>query len=108
MKTITLHLPDSLNLSEEEIRKLLAAKLVEAGQLSPEQAEQWPATETAKLVGHPTTEAEASEIKHLIGLYYAEKATAAMDALWDENGWTAETMEQWLTERMRSSTRKAS
>ncbi|HEX8350211.1 MAG TPA: hypothetical protein VF598_09620 [Hymenobacter sp.] len=108
MKTITLQLPDNLNLSEEDIRQLLAAKLVETGQISPEQAVQWPATEAASLANHPMTEAEAAEIKHLIGLYYAEKATAAMDALWEKNGWTAETMEQWLTEKMRSSDRKAS
>lgn len=102
MKKITLVLPDNLNISEEEVRQLLAAKLVQDGRLSPEQAKQWPASEATALIGRPTTEAEAAEIKHLVGLYYAEKATRLFDELWDQNGWTAETMQEWVQEHMRT------
>lgn len=97
MKTVTLHLPDSIQLTEQQLQELLLQKLSETK----------PATAAAtEAVQVPTR--DAAEIRHLIGLYYAEKATAAMDALWEEKGWSAETMEQWLSERMRSSSRRAS
>ncbi|GAB2767999.1 hypothetical protein HNQ93_000103 [Hymenobacter luteus] len=98
MKTIVLQLPDSVQLSEEQLQELLLQKLAESTSTVP------PGDSTAVRV--PSQ--DAAEIRHLIGLYYAEKATAAMDALWDEKGWSAETMEQWLIETMRSSKRKAS
>lgn len=98
MKTIVLQLPDSVQLSEEQLQELLLQKLAEVTAAS--------SATGSTAVQVPTQ--DAAEIRHLIGLYYAEKATAAMDALWDEKGWSAETMEQWLNERMRSSKRKAS
>ena len=108
MKSITLVLPDDFNLTEEEARQMLAAKLVETGRLSAKQAEQWPATQTVKLVDRPMTEADAAEIKHLIGLYYAEKAANMVDELWEKNGWTAETMHNWVQEHMRTPYRRES
>lgn len=36
------------------------------------------------------------EIKKLLAKYFAEKATAEADRLWDERGWTNETMKEWL------------
>ena len=36
------------------------------------------------------------EIKDMLSNYFAEKASDEMDKLWDEKGWTNETMDQWL------------
>jgi len=38
------------------------------------------------------------EIKEILANYFAEKATDEMDRLWDEKGWSNETMEEWLQE----------
>lgn len=38
------------------------------------------------------------EIKDLLANYFAEKATEEMDRLWDERGWSNETMKQWVKE----------
>ncbi len=38
------------------------------------------------------------EIKHILSNYFAEKATMEMDKLWEKNGWTNDTMQQWLKE----------
>ena len=108
MRTITLVLPDDVNVSEEEIRQLLAAKLVEEGRLSLEQAKQWPTPEVGTPGKPAATEAEAAEIKHLIGLYYAEKATRLVDELWEQHEWTAETMHEWIREHMRTPYRRDS
>ncbi|MBO3271637.1 hypothetical protein [Hymenobacter defluvii] len=104
MKTVVLHvqLPDSVELTEQQLQALLLEKLFERD--SPAKADSNDAASEAVQV--PAK--DAADIRHLIGLYYAEKATAAMDALWKKNGWTAETMQQWLREKMRSSSRKAS
>ncbi len=45
---------------------------------------------------------ELLEIKSILSAYFAEKATKEMDRLWDEKGWTQETMQQWLNEHMRT------
>lgn len=36
------------------------------------------------------------EIRNLLSRYFADRATNEMDKLWEEKGWTNETMEQWL------------
>lgn len=98
MKTIVLQLPDSVQLSEQELQEFLLQKL----------AEKASSTQQADTTAVQVRAEDADEIRHLIGLYYAEKAANLMDKLWEQNGWTAETMEQWLSERMRSTRRKAS
>lgn len=36
------------------------------------------------------------EIRDLLAGYFAEKASVEMDKLWEEKGWTNETMDAWL------------
>lgn len=36
------------------------------------------------------------EINDILSKYFADKATQEMDRLWEENGWTNETMREWL------------
>ena len=46
-------------------------------------------------------ESQLDEIKVLLGNYFASKATDEMDRLWEENGWSDETMTQWTGEHLR-------
>jgi hypothetical protein len=46
-------------------------------------------------------ESQLEEIKVLLGNYFASKATDEMDRLWEENGWSDETMTQWTGEHLR-------
>jgi hypothetical protein len=43
MKTVTLHLPDSLEMNNKEVILFTAAKLYECGELSLGQAAKWSA-----------------------------------------------------------------
>ncbi len=47
-------------------------------------------------------EAQMIEIKLLLSKYFADKASDEMDNLWDANGWTDETMDDWANEDLRS------
>jgi plasmid replication initiation protein len=47
-------------------------------------------------------EKELSDIRKLISLYYAKLATLEADKVWDEKGWTNETMEEFLKTHMRT------
>jgi hypothetical protein len=42
------------------------------------------------------------DIRALLTRYFAESATKEMDRLWDERGWTQETMKQWANEQQRT------
>jgi hypothetical protein len=42
------------------------------------------------------------EIRNLLANYLAEKATAEMDRLWEENQWNEKTIEEWSKEHMRT------
>ena len=97
MRTVTVQLPDSVNLSEAEIQELILANV--AGQRS---AVDPSATDLTALLGRPLSSAEANDIRHLVGLYYAERATQLVDELWDEKSWTADTMHEWLREHLRT------
>jgi len=59
--------------------------------------------ELATWLGRPVSAEELADIRHLIGLYYAERAADLVDAQWVEEGWTAETMHEWLREHLRTS-----
>lgn len=58
--------------------------------------------ELLKLFSIPLTEGQLLEIRALLTSYFAEKATAEMDKLWEEQQWNEETMQQWANEHMRS------
>ena len=54
--------------------------------------------ELLKIFSKIKTEEELLELKSVIGLYYAKKATEEADRLWDERGYTQATMDKWLEE----------
>lgn len=58
--------------------------------------------ELLKIFSKNLSEKQLLEIKWLLSSYFAEKATQEMDKLWEERGWTQETMDQWLKEHMRT------
>lgn len=60
--------------------------------------------ELLKIFSIPLQEEQIKEIKMLLSQYFADKATEEMDRLWDEKGWSQETMEEWANEHMRSKT----
>ncbi|MFC6224491.1 hypothetical protein ACFP2F_14675 [Hymenobacter artigasi] len=98
MKTITVLLPDSVELSEAQIQDLVLAKIAEqctAAALPPAGS---PAAPFARTMSAE----EEADIRQLIGLYYAERAADLVDQQWDAKGWTPETMHQWVREHLRT------
>jgi len=55
-------------------------------------------TDIAALLGRKLRPEVISQIRHRLGLYFAEQAGNLIDAQWEANGWTEETMEEWLEE----------
>lgn len=51
--------------------------------------------ELLKIYSFDIDDVQLLEIKKLLAKYFAEKATAEADRLWDERGWTNETMREW-------------
>ena len=58
--------------------------------------------ELLKLYAMNVPDADLLYIKRFLAQYFAQKATDEMDRLWDENGWTEETMREWSQEHMRT------
>lgn len=54
--------------------------------------------ELLKLFSKITSEEELMELKTVIGQYYANKATEEATRLWNERGYTQETMNAWMKE----------
>jgi|GEM_PF-544375 len=52
--------------------------------------------ELLKIYSFNISDEQLSEIRGILTEYFADKATAEMDRLWDENGWTNDTMDEWL------------
>ena len=97
MRKVTLLLPDSVELSEQEIQALILEKDAAGKPFAPASS-----PELTSLLGRPVLAEEVADIRQLIGLYYAERAADLFDAQWDANGWTAETMHEWLREHLRT------
>ena len=55
--------------------------------------------ELLKLFSRVSSEEELNELRTIIGQFYAKKVTEEANRLWDERGYTQETMDQWLNER---------
>ena len=53
------------------------------------------------------TEADYIELRDLLAHYYAQKAQQAIDALWDNGTITANTIDEWGEEHMRTPYRHA-
>lgn len=100
MKTVTVVLPDSVELSEAQIQALVLANIAEAEQRTLSSVSG--SAKLELLLNRAIPPEEAADIRHLIGLYYAERAADLVDDQWDENGWTAETMHDWVREHLRT------
>lgn len=53
--------------------------------------------EMLKLFSRKVDNNDLMEIKRMIVKYFAEKAIREADEVWEEKGWTNETMEEFLT-----------
>jgi len=61
--------------------------------------------ELLRLYGNGVSEESLREIKNILARYFADKATDAMDKVWDEKNLTEQTMVDWTNERNRAETR---
>jgi len=52
--------------------------------------------ELLKLFDLNLNEEELLEVRALLAKHFANRASDEMDALWQEKGWTADTMQDWL------------
>lgn len=55
--------------------------------------------ELMKLYGTGMSDADLNELKNVLAKFYADKAIAAADKLWDEKGLTNDDMDKWLNEK---------
>ena len=58
--------------------------------------------ELIKLFEYQLEDRQLLEIKDILARYFAAEATKAMDNLWQENGWTNDTMREWSETHMRT------
>jgi predicted transcriptional regulator len=54
--------------------------------------------ELLKLYASNIEDADLLHIKRYLAKYFAEKAIKEADRIWDEKGYTNETMDQWLND----------
>jgi hypothetical protein len=58
--------------------------------------------ELLELYATSVSEDELRDIKQLISLYYAQKAIAAADQVWEEQNLSNQVMQQWMNKKMRT------
>lgn len=58
--------------------------------------------ELLRLYANDLPDEQLHDIKLLLARYFADKATNAMDAVWDERGLTEQTMVDWTNEHNRA------
>ena len=61
--------------------------------------------ELLRLYGNGVSEENLREIKTILAKYFADKATDAMDVVWDEKDLTEQTMIDWTNEHNRAESR---
>lgn len=54
--------------------------------------------ELLKLFAQQVSEADLQNIRTLIGQYFAKRLTKLADQAWEQQGWTEQTMHNWLNE----------
>ena len=54
--------------------------------------------ELLRLFAQQVSEADLVNIRTLIGRYFAQRLTTLADKSWQEQGWTAQTMHEWLND----------
>ncbi len=58
--------------------------------------------ELVKLFRYELLDEQLLEIRRLLARYFAQKVIDEMSQLWEERGWSDETIEGWKNEKMRS------
>ncbi len=58
--------------------------------------------ELLRLYGNGVSDESLREIKTILAKYFADKATDAMDKVWDEKGLTEQRMIDWTNEHNRA------
>ena len=61
--------------------------------------------ELLQLYGNGVSEESLCEIKGILAKYFADKATDAMEKVWDEKGLTEQAMIDWTNEHNRAKNR---
>lgn len=57
--------------------------------------------ELLKVFSFDLSEEQLLEIRDMLSRYFADKATEEMDQIWEEKGWSADTIKKWGEEHMR-------
>jgi hypothetical protein len=57
--------------------------------------------EILKAFSRPMSDEDLIEFRTMLGQYFSKKVSDEADRLWEERGYTNETMEQWLREGRR-------
>lgn len=57
--------------------------------------------ELLKILSRDLSEEDLLALRRLLGQFFAQRATEAANKVWDEKGWTNETMEEFLNTKMR-------
>lgn len=58
--------------------------------------------ELLKIYKYSINDTQLQEIKLILAQYFAKTASDEMDRLWEENGWSNETMNNWANEHLRT------
>ncbi|PPD44701.1 MAG: hypothetical protein CTY16_11440 [Methylobacter sp.] len=58
--------------------------------------------ELLKIFSYQPTYEQLMDIKNILANYFANKATQEMGKLWEDNSWDDSTIEQWLSEHLRT------
>jgi len=53
--------------------------------------------ELLKIYSRDVSDKDLIAIKKLLASYFANKATDEMDRLWEDNNWSNETMQKWIS-----------
>ncbi len=54
--------------------------------------------ELLKMFSRDLSEQDLLNLRRLLARFLAEKASDELDQLWDERGWSDETMDSWLSD----------
>ncbi len=58
--------------------------------------------ELIKLFEYQLEDSQLQDVKDMLAQYFAKEATKEMDRLWQQNGWTNDTMKEWSETHMRT------
>ncbi|CAH0998657.1 hypothetical protein LEM8419_00002 [Neolewinella maritima] len=54
--------------------------------------------ELMKMFSHELSEADLLKLRRMLAAFFADRASDAMDELWENKSWSDETMDAWLTD----------